>query len=283
VSDDAPILVERADEGVALVWLDRPERGNAFTVLMQAELHRAFIDLEADDSVRCVVVTGRGRFFSTGADLGSGGDTFTNAEEELNAQRRMMVDRVRPWNLRTPIVAAMNGAAVGVGLTFPLQWDIRVMAEDAKYGFVFNRRGVMPEANSLWLLPRLVGASRAIELLLTGRLFLGREAAEIGLAAAAVPADEVLATALEIARQIAVNTAPLSTSITKLLIYEMLSESSREETYNREWETFKWLGSQSDAAEGVGAFLEKRDPAWTMSKNDPLPNVGPTWTAFGDE
>ena len=166
------ISVER-DGHVATVWLDRPERGNGFVSAMQIELHRQLEALDADPDVRAIVVTGRGRFFSTGADLEPGGANFAFDEEQTARARKMMADRPRPWKMRTPIIAAMNGSAVGLGLTFPLQWDIRIVNESAKYGFVFTRRGLIPEQNSLWLLPRLVGLSVALELLLTGRLFSG--------------------------------------------------------------------------------------------------------------
>ena len=129
------------DGHVATVWLDRPERGNGFVSAMQVELHRRLEALDADPDVRAIVVTGRGRFFSTGADLEPGGANFAFDEEQTARARKMMADRPRPWRMRTPIIAAMNGSAVGLGLTFPLQWDIRIVNESAKYGFVFTRRG----------------------------------------------------------------------------------------------------------------------------------------------
>ena len=190
------ISVERRDR-VAVVWLDRPERGNGFISDMQIELHERLAELDADNEVRAIVVTGRGRFFSTGADLEPGGANFAFDDEQLRGARDMMRDRPRPWRMRTPIIGAMNGAAVGLGLTFALQWDIRVVNESAKYGFVFTRRGLIPEQNSLWLLPKLVGLATATELLLTGRLFTGAEAKELGIAAHAVPGDEVLDTSVK--------------------------------------------------------------------------------------
>lgn len=275
------ISVER-NNGVALVWLDRPDRGNGFISGMQIELHRQIEELDRDDDVRAIVVTGRGRFFSTGADMEPGGANFAFDAEQTARARKMMADRPRPWKMRTPIIAAMNGSAVGLGLTFPLQWDIRIVNETAKYGFVFTRRGLIPEQNSLWLLPKLVGVSTALELLLTGRLFSGAEAKELGIASRAVPADEVLPTAMALAEEIATKTAPVAVGLTKQLVYEMLSESDREAAFHREWELFRWTGRQPDATEGVASFIEKRDPAFVGSKNVDLPATGSVWESIDE-
>ncbi|MGB8391326.1 enoyl-CoA hydratase-related protein, partial [Mycobacterium sp.] len=201
------ITVERHGS-TALVWLDRPDRRNAFTSAMQTELHRQFDRLDTDEGVRVIVVTGRGRHFSAGADMEPGGSNFAFDDERHRAAKAQMAARRRPWQLRTPIIGALNGSAVGLGLTFPVQWDIRIVNEAAKYGFVFTRRGLIPEQNSLWLLPKLVGLATALDLLLTGRLFSGADAKELGLATEAVPADHVLARAMEIADDIASTTAP---------------------------------------------------------------------------
>jgi enoyl-CoA hydratase/carnithine racemase len=173
--------------------------------------------------------------------------------------------------MSTPIIGALNGSAVGVGLTLPTQWDIRIAAADARLGFVFNRRGVIPEANSTWIVPRLVGVARAMDLLLTGRLFTGEEAAAMGLVSRAVPRDQVLATALEIAEDIAANTAPLSVAVTKRLVNEGLMEPDRNASRARESRVFRWIGRQADSKEGVTAFLEKRAPDWKLSKHTPVP------------
>src|SRR5215472_10865061 len=222
------ILVERRG-GVGLVTLNRPDHRNAYTPQMGAELRDAFAELEADDAVRAIVVTGAGRYFCAGADMARGGSTFDRRTDD--EQRRRDRERVargpRPWEMRTPIIAAINGSAVGVGLTLPMQWDVRIVARDARLGFVFNRRGVIPEANSTWIVPRLIGVSLAMELLLTGRLFSGEEAAAIGLASRAVEASEVLPTAMAMARDIAENVAPLSAAVTKRLVYRFLAEPDR--------------------------------------------------------
>ncbi|OOL33361.1 enoyl-CoA hydratase [Rhodococcus rhodochrous] len=260
------ISVER-DGAVAVVWLDRPDRGNGFTSAMQIELHAQLDLLDRDDDIRAIVVTGRGRFFSTGADMDPEGANFAFDEEGTRQARMMMRDRPRPWKMRTPIIAAMNGSAVGLGLTFPLQWDIRVVNESAKYGFVFARRGLIPEQNSLWLLPKLVGLATATELLLTGRLFSGAEAKAMGIAAHAVPADRVLDTAMELASEIARCTSPAAVGLTKQLIYSFLSEDDREAAFHQEWEIFRDLGRQPDSAEGVASFIGKRDPEFTSGKH----------------
>jgi enoyl-CoA hydratase/carnithine racemase len=258
---------------VGLITLDRPEHRNAYTPRMGAELGAAFAELEADEAARAIVVTGAGRYFCVGADLGRGEDTFNRvADDEQRARdRARLAEGPRPWDMRTPIIAAINGSAVGVGLTLPMQWDIRIVARDARLGFVFNRRGVMPEANSTWIVPRLVGVSRAMELLLTGRMFGGDEAVAMGLASQAVDAEQVLPTALALARDIADNVAPLSAALTKRLIYRFLAEPDRDAAHELESRAFRWLGQQADAREGVRSFLDKRPPDWKLSKHTELP------------
>jgi enoyl-CoA hydratase/carnithine racemase len=269
------ILVDCA-ERVGLITLNRPERRNAYTARMGAELGEAFAALEADDAVRAIVVTGAGKYFCAGADLGGGRETFNrSADDDGRARDRERVrETPRPWEMRTPIIAAINGSAVGIGITLPMQWDIRIVAKDAKLGFVFNRRGVTPEANSTWIVPRLIGVSRAMELMLTGRMFSGAEALEMGLASQAVEAEQVLPTAMAIARDIADNVAPVSAAITKQLVYRFLSEPDRNAAHVLEARAFSWSGQQADAREGVAAFLEKRTPEWKMSKHTPLPFEG---------
>ena len=271
------IATERVEPGVALVWLDRPTRGNAFTWPMQAELHAVLASLDADETVRAIVVTGRGKSFSTGADLEGG---FAHTDAEVDELRKTVGRRERPWRLRTPVLAALNGAAIGLGLTITLQWDIRYAAQDATYGFPFVRRGVTPEMASSWTLPRLIGAARAAELLLTGRLVDGRELVDLGVAARCAPAEEVLPLALATARQIAEECSPLAVGLTKQLLQEAAQTPDLEQAWSREWELFRWLARQGDAAEGVAAFLDKRPPSFSTSKHvaPPDPLVEP-WTA----
>ncbi len=253
-------LLVDVDGGVATLTLNRPDRMNAFNHEMSTELVRAFDALERADEVRAIVVTGAGRAFCAGVDLDGGlpkGD-----ETRRHWRSSETAATFRPWEMRTPIIAAINGAAVGLGLTYPMLWDIRVAAEDAKLGFVFNRRGFLPEGNSLWLLSRMLGASCALELLLTGRLFSGREAAEMRLVSRALPREEVLPAAQEIARDIAENTAPASTAITKRLFYSYLECSDRLAARAEELDYVRWTMEQPDFREGMSAFREKRAPRW---------------------
>jgi enoyl-CoA hydratase/carnithine racemase len=256
------LLVE-LDRSVALITLNRPDRLNAFDQQMTRELFEALGAFDADESVRAVVVTGAGRAFSAGADLDGGfGEQTHDAEASAGAPPRPLALDFRPWEMRTPILAAINGAAVGVGLTYPLMWDIRIAAEDAKLGLVFTRRGLLPEGNSLWLLARLVGASRALELLLTGRMLSGNEAAELGVVSRAVPAAEVVDTTRELAVGIATNTSPTAVALTKRLFYRYLDQGDRMAARKEELEAFRWLAGRTDAREGLTAFREGRAPVW---------------------
>jgi enoyl-CoA hydratase/carnithine racemase len=270
---DHTAILTKVEDGVATIWLNRPEHRNAFSREMLQELHAALEAFEADDAVRAIVVTGAGKYFSAGADLSRGGSTFSGQRGEGGDLEA--ASRERPsmpaWQMRTPVIAAMNGSAVGMGMTIPMSWDIRIAAAEGKYGFVFPRRGIVAEAGSTWLVPRLIGASLALEVMLTGRLISGAEAAEIGLMSRALPADEVLPAALDIARDIAANTSAMSVAATKALIYRGLAEPDRLVHQRLEHEVFRWSGRQADAAEGVLAFLEKRPPQWRLSKSRDYP------------
>ena len=253
------------NDGVAVVSLNRPEKLNAMTALMGAEMGDVMAEADADDGVRAVVLTGAGRAFCAGADLGSGkgfADGWGGVEREY---RRMM-----PMEVRKPVIAAINGPAVGAGLTWPLQADIRYVASDAKLAFAFVRRGVLPELASHVILPRLAGLSRASELLLSGRTFLGDEAVEYGVATRAFPKDEVLAAAIDLARDIAVNAAPLPVAIAKHLIWEGIGIDLKE-WRKRERKLFVMTTQHPDAREGPMAFMQKRAPEWTGSPSKEYP------------
>ncbi len=269
------ILCEESD-GIATITLNRPERLNAFTGVMGRELHEAFRDCDADDRVRVIIVTGAGRGFCAGADLAGGGGTFgrdsrTTFEQQVESGRRA----IRPWAMKKPIIGAINGAAVGVGITLAMQWDIRIAAESAKIAFAFVRRGVVPEALSTWILPRLIGVSRAAELLLSGRTLTAREALDFGLLSRVVPDAELLPTARGIAEDIARNAAPVSVAITKRLIWSNLAEPDMQRAEEVEGRAFWWSGTQPDSFEGVRSFLEKRAPQWKMKPSSDMPDFLP--------
>lgn len=264
----ATLRVEVKDR-VATITLDRPDRLNAYTVEMGVELFGTLVELDADDGVRAIVITGAGRGFCAGADLAGGGSTF--AGENTWERAAELEARVRPWNMRTPVIAAINGPAVGIGATLPLHWDIRIASERARIGFVFVRRGITPEAASTWILPRLVGMSRALDLMITGRILDARETLEYGLVSRVVAHEDLLASALATARDIATNSAPLAVAVTRRLLWRQMLSSDPAAAKAYEDELFRWIGKQPDAAEGVNAFLEKREPRWSMSAAHDVP------------
>lgn len=251
-------------EGVATITLNRPERMNAWNAQLGAELGDAMAQADEDDDVRAVVVTGAGRAFCAGADL-SGGEFGGGATGDRPLRQRW------PWEMRKPVIAALNGHAVGVGLTYPMQCDVRYVAEDAKLAFAFVRRGAIPELASHAIVPRVVGLSTAAELLLSGRTFLGTEAAALGIATRALPAPEVLPAALGLARDIAVNTAPVSVAVAKRLLWESLDRSVAE-TRRIEDRLFAKVTRLDDAREGIAAFVEKRTPKWSGRPSTDMPD-----------
>lgn len=264
-STDYRLIELEVDRGVATIALNQPDRLNVFSAGVYDELGRAFEACEADDNVRAIVIYGKGRVFSAGAELGS----FTGDNEGRPRRSRSL--QLRPWTLRTPIIAAIHGAAVGIGLTMPLTWDVRFVAKDAKLQFPFARRGLNPEAGSSWTLSRIVGISTAMELMLSGRFFNGDEAVAMGLASRALPADEVLPAALEYARDIAENTSPLTVAATKLLLWKQVENADRETALALEDVVYQSVTARPDPAEGARAWRERRTPQWTAKKSDELP------------
>ncbi|MFI5319292.1 MAG: enoyl-CoA hydratase-related protein [Myxococcota bacterium] len=258
------------EDGVATVTLNRPEAMNAWNGAMAAAFDAALRACDADDAVRAVVLTGAGRAFCAGADLAGGGDTFKPRDGGAVAGTRPH-EVCWPFMLRKPVIAAINGHAIGVGITLPLTCDIRFVAEDAKLQFAFVRRGVLPELASHSLLPRVIGFSRAADLFLTGRQFSGREAAELGLASRALPAAEVLPAALEKAREFAL-AAPLAVATSKRLLWEGMALTAPE-MMKRENPPFAQLGAHADAREGIAHFLEKRAPKWSGNVSRELPRA----------
>lgn len=271
------------ENGVATVTLNRPEEMNAFTPTMRNELIRIFEEADCDDAVRVIVVTGAGKAFCAGADLSAGGSSFDRA---MNEGRKVSMSEHRDgggqttlaiFKCRKPVIAAINGHAVGIGITMTLAMDIRVVAEGAKIGFVFARRGVVPEACSSWFLPRIVGISKATELVYTGRLFLAEEEATSGLFNYVVPSKQLLPKAMAIAREIAENTSAVSVALSKGLLWHGLSEDDPQSVHLIDSRCFFWAGRQKDAYEGVQSFLEKRAPRFTMSASTDMPDFYPWW------
>jgi enoyl-CoA hydratase/carnithine racemase len=255
------------NDGVALIELHRPDHLNAYSGKMGQELGEAYRRCDVDDAVRAIVLTGAGKAFCAGADMSAGEDTF--AKQDLKTFSAAGVDPPA-WKVRKPIIAAMNGHAVGIGLTLALQCDIRIAANEGQYGVLQVRRGIMPDGYSHWTLPRLVGTGWAAYILLTGRRINGIEAAAMGLAIRSLPSAEVLPAAMEIARDIAKNTAPLSVGVSKRLLWESLmllpTEVGRMET-----DLHHHLMGRPDSIEGVMAWLERREPHWKMSATGDWP------------
>jgi enoyl-CoA hydratase/carnithine racemase len=256
------------EDGVAVITLHRPDKRNAFSARMGAELVDAYRSCDADDDVRVVVLTGAPPAFCAGADLTPAGNTFA---APTSATFSAAAIEFPAWRVRKPVLAAVNGHAIGLGLTLALQCDLRIVAEDAKYGVVQVRRGVMPDAYSHWTLPRLVGLAAAADILLTGRTFDGCEAKELGVASRCLPAAGVLPATLELARDIAVNTAPLSVAISKRLLWQSFgltpADAERLET-----DLHRELMGRADAREGALAFLERRAPAWESKVSTDWPD-----------
>jgi enoyl-CoA hydratase/carnithine racemase len=267
------------DEGVLTITLARPERLNAFTPTMGRELIEAFDRSDADDDVRAVVVTGAGRGFCAGADLGGGGGTFDWRERDGGD---VGVPRdgggqvaLRIYSSLKPVIAAINGPAVGVGITMTLPMDVRIAAAGAKIGFVFARRGIVPEACSSWFLPRLVGISQAMEWVATGRVFTAEEALAGGLVRSVHPVDEVVPAARALAAEIASEAAPVSVALARQLMWTMLGASHPMEAHRADSRAMFARGQSADAFEGVSAFLEKRPAAFPDRVGDGLPELFP--------
>jgi enoyl-CoA hydratase/carnithine racemase len=281
-------LLVDTDGPVATITLNRPEKLNAYTATMGAELAAAFDAADADDAVRVVLVTGAGRGFCAGADISAGAEAFNTTSAEGSAAFGD-VSRGRPdrtdgpsmvravFECRKPSIAAFNGAAVGVGLTLALPMDIRIAADTAKFGFVFARRGLVPEAGSAWFLPRLVGISQALRWCLDGSVFGAEEALRGGLVSEVTPAEALLPRARAIARAIADNTAPISIALTRQMLWRLSAEPAPWGTMKVDGPLAMALGATDDVREGVQAFLEKRPPIFPGKVSNAMPKGYPWW------
>lgn len=261
---------------IAVVWLNRPERLNAFTLEMRTRIIEVFDECDADDTVRAVVVTGRGRAFCAGADLAAGGDTFVlDDDPETGGAPADSGGEValRLFRSTKPVVAAINGPAAGVGVTMSLPADIRIASETAKFGFVFTRRGLVPEACSTWFLPRIVGISTALEWAMGGKMVSASEALERGLVREVVPVDDVLDRAIAVATDLVSGTAPVSVAMTRQMMWSMLGAEGPEVAHRAESQAIYIRGTSDDVREGVAAFLEKRVPAFPQLISAGLPQV----------
>ena len=277
-------ITYEVDGPAAIITLNRPERMNAFTGTMMNEMIAAFDLADADDAVRAVIVTGAGRGFCAGADLGAGGDTFNDearggAAEESELARRdgggVLVLRI--FDSKKPVIGAINGSAVGVGLTMTLPMDVRILADNAKLGFVFAGRGIAPDGAASWFLPRVVGISQALEWVLTARVFQAQEALDAGLVKQVLPADEVLPAAKALAQEIADGAAPVSAVVSRGLLWRMLGADHPMVAHRADSAAIAELGRKADSKEGVMAFLEKRTPDWKLKPSTDLPASYPYW------
>jgi enoyl-CoA hydratase/carnithine racemase len=280
-------LLYEVSEGVATITLHRPERMNAFTPQMRDDLIRAFDLSDADDAVRAVIVTGAGKAFCAGADLSSGGQTFDYAARYDEARKATKVGDVyrdgggmvtlRIFNSLKPVIGAINGAAVGIGMTMQLPMDIRLASTTARFGFVFSRRGITPEAASSWFLARTVGMQTALEWCYTGRVFDAKEALQHGLVRSLHEPDQLLAAARDLAKEIAANAAPVSIALTRQMLWRMSGAAHPMEAHKVDSRAIQSRGQSADAREGVSAFLEKRTPHYPNTVSQDMPEFFPWW------
>jgi enoyl-CoA hydratase/carnithine racemase len=272
------LLTELRDR-VLTVTMNRPDRLNAFTEQMMFDWLKLLDAIDADDGVRAVVVTGAGRGFCAGADLGGGGKTFDSSREAQAQEHRDGGGLVtlRIFECKKPIIAAVNGPAVGVGATMTLPMDVRLASEEARFGFVFARRGIVPEAASSWFLPRVVGISQAMEWVATGRVFSAQEALAGRLVSRVLPPAELLPAAHALAREIADNTSAVSVAMARQMLWKMLGADHPMTAHQVDSQAIYAMGRSADAYEGVQSFLEKRPPRFTMKPSSEMPAFFPWW------
>lgn len=265
-------------EHILTITLHRPERLNAWTQTMCTELLDAFDRADADDDVRAVIMTGAGRAYCAGADLSGGGDTFDSRSRESvagHARDNGGVFTLRVFDCTKPVIGAINGAAVGIGATMTLPMDVRLASEAARFGFVFARRGIVPEACSSWFLPRVVGISRAMEWVATGRVFDAQEALEGGLVRSLHPADELLDAARSLAAEIVENAAPVSVALARRMMWRMLGAEHPMMAHRADSRAMVARGQSEDVREGIASFLEKRSAVFTDRISTGLPEIMP--------
>ena len=287
VLGDTETILYAVEDGIATITLNRPQKMNAFTLKMRDELIAAFDETDRDDAVRAVIVTGAGRAFCAGADLSAGADTFDFEARKSAAREETRVGEVfrdggglvtlRMFRSLKPVIGAINGAAVGVGVTMQLPMDIRLASSAARFGFVFTRRGVVPEAASSWFLSRVVGMQTALEWCYTGRVFDAEEALARGLVRSVHAPDELLPAARALAREIADNTAPVSVALTRQMIWRMAGADHPMQAHRVDSRGIQARGGSGDAREGVSAFLEKRAAHYPDKVSTDMPDFFPWW------
>ena len=276
-------IIYAVDEHIATITLNRPDQLNAFTGTMMYELVDAFDRIDADDDVRVVIVTGAGRGFCAGADLSSGGETFSRGGSDVATKVEGVprdgggIVSLRIFECTKPVIAAINGPAVGVGVTMTLPMDIRLASENSKFGFVFARRGILPEACSSYFLPRLVGISQATEWCYTGRVFGPQEAKDGRLVRSVHAPDDLIPAARAIAKEIVDNTAPVSVALTRQMLWRLLGADHPMEAHKVDSRGIAERGKSADSREGVMSFLEKRPPVFPVKVSDGLPDIFPGW------
>jgi enoyl-CoA hydratase/carnithine racemase len=273
-------IATELEDRILTVTLNRPDRLNAFNSTMLEELLRVLDEADADDEVRAILFTGAGRGYCAGADLGQGGGTFDSrgsAEGDAENRDGGGLLTLRLFECKKPVIAAINGPAVGVGITMTLAMDIRIASDKARMGFVFARRGIVPEACSSWFLPRIVGISQAMEWVATGRVFSAQEALEGRLVSRVVSPEDLLPTARAIAAEIVSDTSAVSVCLARHLLWKMLGADHPMEAHKLDSKAIRWMGRSADAYEGVSSFLEKRPASFRMSASRDLPEFFPWW------
>ena len=264
-----------------VIYLSREERMNAFTLSMQQEIVKVLDDAEQNDDIKAIIFTGDGKAYCAGADLSSGGDTFDNRKGRKRTNNVVRDSggllTLRLFKSKKPLIAAVNGAAVGIGATMLLPMDIRICSDRARFGFVFSRRGIVPEAASSWFLPRLIGIDKALELCYTGKVISAEEAKEINLVSEVLPQEKLIERALEIAKEFTAESSQISIALTRQMMWRMLGADDPMEAHKVDSRAIFELGQSGEAVEGVTSFLEKRSPSFPGKVSKDMPSFFPWW------
>ena len=272
-------ILYEVDDRIATITLNRPDKLNAWTIVMMGELIKAFDMADKDDDVLAIIMTGAGRGYCAGADLDPNNIPTRHKDVKPGEVPRDTAGKftLKVYDAKKPVIAAINGPAVGVGVTMTLPMDIRIASDTARFGFVFNRRGMVPEGCSTWFLPRILGFSRAAEWMLTGRVFSAQEALEGGLISKILPPEKLLPTAREMALEIVDNNSIISTALTRQMMWSMLCADHPMEAHKIESKCLHYMSQSRDFMEGVESFLQKRPPKFAMRPSKDMPDFYPWW------